>query len=280
MVVQEEDDDDVDIHTDINPVTVLLPDDQQEDDGEIRLPTVDSTAANQQLQQHYIRSIDSTVLIRQIRSEGISFQLWPAATTLVTLLDSHRCHPSTGPLAAILSSLSECQVHRRLRILELGSGTGLVGIAAAATLGADITVTDLPHVLSNLRFNVNANTDVLAQQGGTVDVAPLSWGEADHMEAIGGEYDLILASDVVYHDHLYDPLIRTLRFFLLGGEKKVVFLMGHLRRWKKESAFFKKAKKLFDVEIIHTDDPSEGSRVGVRVYRFARKRQILNAVRN
>ncbi|KAA8531882.1 hypothetical protein F0562_006401 [Nyssa sinensis] len=270
MDLQEEDDDDIDI----NPFTMLLLDDQQED-GDVRLPTVDE---NQQLQQHCIRSIESTLLIRQIRSEGLSFQLWPAATTLFTLLDRHRCQTSTSPLAATLSSLSKCQVPRRLRILELGSGTGLVGIAAAAALGADITVTDLPHVLSNLQFNVDANADVLAQQGGTVNVAPLSWGDADHMETIGREYDLILGSDVVYHDHLYDPLIQTLRFFLLGGEKKVVFVMAHLRRWKKESAFFKMAKKLFDVEIIHTDGPSEGSRVGVRVYRFGGKRRILNAV--
>lgn len=95
------------------------------------------------------------------------------------------------------------------------------------------------------------------------------------MAAIGREYDLILGSDVVYHDHLYEQLRETLRYFLLGGERKegkeMVFLMAHLKRWKKEAAFFKKARKVFDVEVIHRDSPSDGKRVGVTVYRFVGK---------
>ncbi|XP_059624676.1 uncharacterized protein LOC132267541 [Cornus florida] len=263
-------DDDVDI----NPFTMLLiPDDQ--DDHTEPSSTLQSDAPNQQLQHHYIHSIQSTVLIRQIKSQGISFQLWPAATTLVSLLDRHRADPSSGPL----TSLGGQGRRRRLRILELGSGTGLVGISAAAILGADVTVTDLTHVLPNLRFNADANADVLARHGGAVEVAALGWGEADQMERVGREFDLILGSDVVYHEHLFDPLIKTLGFLLVEGEEEVVFVMGHLRRWKKESVFFKKAKKLFDVEVIHSDDPTNGARVGVVVYRFARKKgKSLNGV--
>ncbi|KAL7255834.1 hypothetical protein ACSBR1_009883 [Camellia fascicularis] len=272
MGIQEGEDEDGDEEEDIdiNPLTMLLPDVQQpqvvvvEDD--VKLPALDH---QQLLQHHYLHSLHSTVAIRQLRSQGLSFQLWPAATTLFTLLDRHRSHPLTSPLTPTLSSLPA-----RLRILELGSGTGLVGISAAATLGAYVTLTDLPHVLPNLQFNADANSQVLAEHGGSVHVAALGWGELDHMEAIGRDYDLILGSDVVYHDHLYDPLLETLRFFSVGGEKSVVFLMAHLRRWKKESAFFKRAKKVFDVEVIHADGPSDGLRVGVVVYRFAAKPSI------
>ena len=49
-----ENDDDED---DINPVTMILPDDQNDNDAK-RFSTV------QQPQQHYVRSIDSTVVIR------------------------------------------------------------------------------------------------------------------------------------------------------------------------------------------------------------------------
>ena len=269
-----ENDDDED---DINPVTMILPDEQNDNDAK-RFSTV------QQPQQHYVRSIDSTVVIRQLPSQGISFQLWPAATTLVTLLDHHRCDPSNSPLSSTL-----LDQRRSLNILELGSGTGLVGIAAAATLGANVTVTDLPHVTTNLQFNAEANTAVLAANGGTVHVAPLRWGEADDVNLIGRDFDLVLASDVVYHDHLYEPLLETLRLLLLVDregqsqsqtekkETETVFVMAHLKRWKKDSVFFKKARKLFHVEVLHVDRPSQGSRVGVVVYRFARKRQSLNS---
>ncbi|CAA3031401.1 N-lysine methyltransferase METTL21A-like [Olea europaea subsp. europaea] len=226
---------------------------------------------SQEIQQqiYNLLSINSTIVIRQFPSQGLSFQLWPAATTLVTLLDRH--HPRiTTPLSAVFNGSGATQ-HRPIRILELGSGTGVVGIAAAAILGGNVTVTDLPHVLPNILFNVNANAEMLKHHGGAVEVAALSWGDTHNMEAIGREIDLIMGSDLVYHDHLYEPLLETLKFFLSRSEKRIVFLMAHEKRWKKESAFFKKAKKSFDVEIIHNDEPSNGSRVGVVVYQFVGK---------
>ncbi|KAB1214577.1 Protein-lysine methyltransferase METTL21C [Morella rubra] len=256
----------------INPTTTILADEQ--DDAKTVCTVLDGTT-DQLTQQHYVRSIDSTVVIRQLPSQGLSFQLWPAATTLVTLLDHHRGHLTNSPL-----SLTLPDPHRPLNILELGSGTGLVGIAAAATLGANVTVTDLTHVIPNLQFNVDANSDILTLNGGAVDVAPLRWGEANDVKLIGRHFDLILASDVVYHSHLYDPLLETLRFLLLDheGEKgATVFVMAHLRRWKKDSVFFRKARKLFQVEVLHVDSPSQGCRVGVVVYRFAVKLQKSNA---
>ena len=267
MVAGESDEDETD------PMKVLLPD---EPEVEKRLTSADEDAQKQRLQDNHIHSIDTTVVIRQLPSQGLSFQLWPAATTLVTLLDQLRSHPTNSPLSPILSALSNGQDHRPLRILELGSGTGLVGIVAAATLSANVTVTDLPHVIPNLQFNVQMNSHIWGPHGGTVEVAPLRWGEADDVELIGREFDLILASDVVYHDHLYDPLLQTLRM-LMGLEgadnKKMMFVMAHLRRWKKESAFFRKAKKLFQVETLHVDRPTQGSRVGVVTYSFRGKSQ-------
>ncbi|XLR66315.1 hypothetical protein HN51_008854 [Arachis hypogaea] len=54
-------------------------------------------------------------------------------------------------------------------------------------------------------------------------------------------------------------------------QKETVFVMAHMRRWKKESAFFKKAKKLFVIDVLHTCALSDGARVGVLVYRFVPK---------
>ncbi|KAK4416572.1 protein N-lysine methyltransferase METTL21A [Sesamum alatum] len=193
-------------------------------------------------QSCHLRSINSTILLRQILSQGISFQLWHPAITLITLLDRHRTsHPT--PLSSLFHTCSA--PHRRLRVLELGAGT-------------------VQH--RRQRKNLGAPRPA-------VDAAALQWGETEDMEAIGREYDEILGSDLVYHENLYEPLLETLRFLLLGSgsEQKVVFLMSHLKRWKKESTFFKKAHKFFDVEVIHTDSPCSGSRLGVTVYQFVRK---------
>lgn len=270
MADQEDDEDS------INPLTMMLLNDEHHDEkvliNEKHKQEKANEGAKPLLQKHFLRSIESTVVIRQLPSEGLSFQLWPAATTLVSLLDGHRCDSGNSPLTSTLSAFSGDGNRRRISILELGSGTGIAGIVASATLAADVTVTDLPHVVPNLQFNAEANAGVLAANGGAVHVAPLRWGHADDVEAIGRDFDLILASDVVYHDHLYDPLVQTLSLLLLGGrQKKMVFVMAHLRRWKKESAFFKKARKLFNVDVLYRDIPCEGSRVGVIVYRFVGK---------
>ncbi|XP_076882441.1 uncharacterized protein LOC143530921 [Bidens hawaiensis] len=249
----------------INPVTMLLLDEKDSNNNNNKPEAVEH-------QTYHLNSTNSAVVIRQLPSQGLSFQLWPAATTFINLLDSY--NPSnTDPFSTAINSVNNRQ---QIRILELGSGTGIVGIAASAILGADVTVTDLPHVLPNITFNADANSDVLAPRGGRVHVAALSWGKVEEMEAVGREYDIIIGSDVVYHDNLYEPLIETLRYLLLGddGDEKV-FLMAHLRRWKKESVFFKKAKKYFRVDLLHEDGPSAASRTGVVVYRFARKDAVF-----
>ncbi|KAM7252239.1 hypothetical protein ACFE04_024122 [Oxalis oulophora] len=238
----------------------------------MKLLSVVKEEKEDQIQQHYLTSIDSSITIRQITSQGLSFQLWPAATTLVTLLDHHHRRREGSPISSIFNS------DRRLKILELGSGTGLVGIAAAILLSADVTVTDLPHVISNLQFNVDANKELLKLHNGVVHVAELKWGEDNIYDDDVAEecccYDIVLGSDVVYYDYLYEPLLKTLRLLLL--EKETVFLMAHLKRWKKDSMFFKRARKVFDVETVHVDSPVNGDRIGVVVYSFVGKKKPLN----
>ncbi|KAK9136351.1 hypothetical protein Syun_015681 [Stephania yunnanensis] len=237
----------------------------------------ESSVSSESLQKHHITSIDATLFTRLIPSRGLSFQLWPAAAALVNLLDRHVADPTTSPISNFLAG----RPNRSLRILELGSGTGMVGIAAAAMLGANVTVTDLPHVLSNLRFNAEQNGKVISLRGGFVSVEALRWGEVEDVEGlmVDGPFDLVLGSDVVYYEELFEPLMKTLCWLLLGGRGRGgggssggVFLMAHLKRWKKESGFFRKARKVFSVEKVHTDAPLQGARNGVVVYSFASKK--------
>lgn len=202
--------------------------------------------------RNHLRSIGAAIITRQLPSQGLSFQLWPAAFSFISLLDRN-------PSILLLPSAAH------IRIVELGSGTGLVGIAASAVLGAHVTLTDLPHVLPNLRFNATANAEVAASRGGLLAVRQLRWGFVEDYAAIGTVH-VIIASDVVYYDDLIKPLMETLRFFVKG---EVTFLMAHLRRWKKRDAlFFRMARKLFEVATIHADPPIPGSRTGVTIYRF------------
>lgn len=86
------------------------------------------------------------------------------------------------------------------RVLELGCGTGACGLYAAALGAQTVTLTDGggPELLQLVRKNVEANRDRLADDT-HVEVETLAWGDlGDSCLAAGGEYDFVLAADVLY----------------------------------------------------------------------------------
>lgn len=97
------------------------------------------------------------------------------------------------------------------RIIELGCGTGLVGLAAAAILRATgrdearVVLTDFdPLALDQARINAQAN-------GLNVDVERLDW-----REPVGSNrYDVALGADLTYD--MVEPLVSVLANLLVPG---------------------------------------------------------------
>ncbi|CAK8993143.1 unnamed protein product [Durusdinium trenchii] len=119
--------------------------------------------------------------------------------------------------AALLLSAYLCTSTRpRLRgshVLELGSGCGLVGLVAKR-LGAEVTLTDLPSLLPLLEANANCN-------GADVDIRPLLWQEAAQMRWIQNHrFDLVLMSDLLYHEEQFDPLWTVLQVLTAQAKLK------------------------------------------------------------
>jgi hypothetical protein len=92
-------------------------------------------------------------------------------------------------LAVGLDKLADNHLHHRkefskidANVLELGAGTGLVGIAAAASWGCAVHLTDLPAIVPNLTHNVNANKDVLTKLGGAATAGELDWSKSDDQD--------------------------------------------------------------------------------------------------
>lgn len=98
------------------------------------------------------------------------------------------------------------------RVLELGAGLGLCGIAAELLGARDVCMTDGDtNTLAQLRENVKTN-------GCTKIICPqLRWGHqvAEFVER-HGKFDVIIAADIIYVESILEPLFDT-----------VVALMDH-----------------------------------------------------
>jgi len=108
-------------------------------------------------------------------------------------------------------------------VLELGSGTGLAGLAAAAALGLPTLLTDLPQVLPSLQRNVAANPSLAP----LLAVAACDWTDPAAGAQLGGPFGLVIASDCVWVAELVAPLVATL-VAVVGPTTRV--LMAHQSR--------------------------------------------------
>lgn len=152
------------------------------------------------------------------------------------------------------------------RIVELGAGTGYVGIWLAKMLRqpSEIYITDLEQVLPLIRDNVathyqphNADTST------TVHVQRLHWGNKEDINALlaDGPIDLVIVSDCVYFPELFELLTTTLQDICNTTTKVVI---GYkCRSLEKEAGFWQDYfGRFFDYEpvwklIPDTDEEEE-----------------------
>ncbi|PVD39096.1 hypothetical protein C0Q70_01724 [Pomacea canaliculata] len=92
------------------------------------------------------------------------------------------------------------------RVLELGAGTGLVGMVAALA-GGDVTVTErfevLPHLEAVIADNFNSGNYLIT-------VEELDWTR-DNIYSFP-DFDVILGADIIYVEETFPDLLRL--FFI------------------------------------------------------------------
>lgn len=109
-------------------------------------------------------------------------------------------------------------------ILELGAGTGLVGLAAACVFARTVVLTDLPDIVPNLERNARANVSIVSSHGGSTETAVLDWSRPELFALSGGTahrphgFSLILAADAVYSSEHPRLLARAIDYHL-GRER-------------------------------------------------------------
>ncbi|KAM7207726.1 putative methyltransferase domain containing protein [Naviculisporaceae sp. PSN 640] len=134
-----------------------------------------------------------------LTGDSLGLKTWGSSYVLAQLLPRF----ASGPLAHLLTDNTDSP-SRPIEVLELGSGTGLLGLAAAASWQADVVLTDLPNIMPNLAYNADLNRKTIELHGGRIDTAPLTWGgEDDEVDArfrTTNHYKLIIVADPLYDD--------------------------------------------------------------------------------
>ena len=134
----------------------------------------------------------------------------------------------------------------RARVLELGSGTGLCGLAAARLGARHVVLTDLEGLLPALLANVERNTAHLRGLG-PLDVQARAFEWGSDLASLGGPFDLVVASDVLYDRKHHAGLLATVRGLAEAGAS--VLLAVKLRFPDDERAFFARLDAELDLEL-------------------------------
>ncbi|KAG7392685.1 hypothetical protein PHYPSEUDO_015074 [Phytophthora pseudosyringae] len=192
------------------------------------------------------------VLQGELKGFGTGLTVWPAACVLLKHLE-HRAASNPRALADSDNPF----------VLELGSGTGAVGIAASMLLRAGrVVLTDM----DNVRFIMQKNAD-LAQQNRVVgdhvvvEVEGYEWGRPPSKNLIPSPEnsypDLILVSDCIL-PRLYpiEPLVEALA--LLSGPQTRILISyehRHYQHFQPKHRFWELMEtKKFALRVIDTDE--------------------------
>ncbi|GCC35810.1 EEF1A lysine methyltransferase 3-like [Chiloscyllium punctatum] len=108
------------------------------------------------------------------------------------------------------------------KVIELGSGTGIVGILATL-LGGNVTMTDQPAILRQINNNISINVPFACRH--RLKVCALTWGE--DLNNFNTDYDVVLGSDIVYSSSSYTALVDTLRH--LCSQRTTIYLASEFR---------------------------------------------------
>lgn len=174
----------------------------------------------------------SRLRIWQAAEDGIGFQVWSAALALARYLEA------AWSLAG-------------LRVLELGSGPGLLGIACAH-LGANVTLTDKECVLPLTRKNVDCNPLPPGRTNGAVQIRELAWGSDMHQGSLCQCFDLVLGSDLTYFEHLLEPLLVSMLQIATEGTE---VLLAHAHRHTSEGRWQELFSEHFDIRLLEQREP-------------------------
>ena len=158
------------------------------------------------------------------------------SSSLVIANQLHKLERAThAPSFSSGDSTNGVVAESRLKILEVGAGTGLAGLSASLIWKTDVVLTDIADVVENLSKSIALNLEALTAANVTAYAGALNWIYPDALLLHGkerttpsdfGKFDIILAADTVYDEEHPEMLANVVKLWL-SEESHAKFLIGY-----------------------------------------------------
>ncbi|KAI9305351.1 putative methyltransferase-domain-containing protein [Cunninghamella echinulata] len=197
----------------------------------------------------YMKTTEALDLNQDLKY-GLAGKIWHSAYMLQVFFSNNGIFDPVNPIPNKYyynnkNSDTDQKNNKIYKILELGAGTGYVGITLAKMLNSScqIYITDLEPVVPLIQENVDlhySKDDAINRA--SVFCERLHWGNQRDAELLlekigGGSFDLVVISDCVYFPELFQPLMNTLLQICQDDTTKVV--IGYkCRSLEKETGFW------------------------------------------
>ncbi|KAM7403013.1 hypothetical protein PAMA_003776 [Pampus argenteus] len=220
-------------------------------------------AAHSNQNDYFVREIErndgSSLRVKQCYMGDVGCVVWDAAIVLAKYLETNRFY---DPPAGV-------NVWAGSSVVELGAGTGAVGVMAA-TLGAHVTVTDLQDLHDLLTVNIKENQTLISS--GSITAKVLKWGE-DVSDFLPPPH-FVLMADCIYYEQSIAPLVETLK--LLSGPETCIICCYEQRTEgvnpQVEKQFFELLEQNFTCkEIPSSEQDPEFSSPDIHILHIRRK---------
>ena len=158
-------------------------------------------------------------------------------------------------LAEVLLRRPPCGGWPGVHVVDLGTGTGIVGIALALSGASSVVLTDLPHVLPLALINAEHNCmrHGISLEASCLEVREHAWGDAATAVTLRQPRppDLITAADVLYSPLYYAELLESL--VLLCAPHTLVFIAWKKRHVEEEAFLGMAEARGFAVEQVNQE---------------------------
>lgn len=165
---------------------------------------------------------------------------------------------------------------RELKVIEVGTGCGAVGISLAQMLQkCNVLLTDLPAAGELVSRNLSVSQPA---EGSTLGFRVLDWERDDERgDFYEFEYNMIVVSDCIYNPDNIPALVRVLGWFVSTASPGAMVLVAWKRRHESEKMFFELMEKAGffvqeqDVVLLPSlqeMEEDEAERVEMYVYRW------------